>query len=80
MGKLKYDIQKVDREIALRAGLNLPTKIDILAIVKKLDVKIGKDPVFILWNDGKPVANEIGGEDVIACLFREGDTIKGWSQ
>jgi hypothetical protein len=42
-------------------------------------VKITEKPQYILWNDGKPIANEVGGTDVIAYLYIKDGEIRGWS-
>jgi len=83
--QLKTDITIVPREIITRAldVVNAKKRITddfrFLDALPKLIDKIGKKPVFVLWNDGDLKVSETGGRDCIACLRRENGIIKGWS-
>ena len=83
--KLKTDIKTIGRDIInnvlqrLNAKRQIPENFIFLNALSDIAAKIGKKPVFVLWNDGEVKLSETGGRDCIACLRRENGIIKGWS-
>ena len=77
--ELKHDVVTISREIIRKAGYNVPDSLTKEKILEAVADKIGSKGVYILYNDGDLEISESGGEDVVAYLFKEKNTIKGWS-
>lgn len=74
---VKTDVQIVDRRVQNAAGLDIPKGFGLKEILELVD--ISEKPIYVLWNDGKPVASETGGTDCIAYLCLKNGEIVGWS-
>ena len=83
--QFKTDITIIPREIITRAldvinaKKKIPNDFKFLDKLPQFDNKIGKKPVFVLWNEGDLKVSETGGQDCVAGLRRENGIIKGWS-
>ena len=86
MAVYEVEIQKINREVVdvaqIREGVKnrIPKKFNFLKLLPKFTVNIKEgEPVYIIWNEGKPKISPEGKGVCIAYLYKDGKVIRGWS-